>query len=89
MIELKSVTIHKYKCIEKDNSFEVDGKVTVLVGMNESGKTSILEAIAKTNYFEADEKFKFNTKPTTTQEKKKRKSIRQGVPLWQSPAIFI
>jgi predicted ATP-dependent endonuclease of OLD family len=35
-------------------------KITVLVGMNESGKTSVLECLAKTNYFEDDEKFKFN-----------------------------
>ena len=35
MIKLKSATIHKYKCIENDNSFEVDDNVTVLVGMNE------------------------------------------------------
>ena len=28
--------------------------------MNESGKTSVLEAIAKTNYFQDDKKFKFN-----------------------------
>lgn len=73
MIKLKSVTVHKYKCIEKDNSFEVDDKVTVLVGMNESGKTSILEAIAKTNYFETDEKFKFNK--THDYPRKEKKEI--------------
>lgn len=28
--------------------------------MNESGKTSVLESIAKTNYFQNDKKFKFN-----------------------------
>ena len=60
MIKLKEVIIHKYKCIEKTNCIEVDDKVTVLVGMNESGKTSVLEAIAKTNYFEDDKDFKFN-----------------------------
>lgn len=73
MIKLKSVTIHKYKCIENDNSFEVDDKVTVLVGMNESGKTSILEALAKTNYFEKDEKFKFNK--THDYPRKEKKEI--------------
>ncbi|MCB1984077.1 MAG: AAA family ATPase [Burkholderiales bacterium] len=61
MIKLIEATVHKYKCIENDQTFEVDDKVTVLVGMNESGKTSILEALAKTNYFESDEKFTFNT----------------------------
>ena len=81
MIELKSVTIHKYKCIEKDNSFEVDGKVTVLVGMNESGKTSILEAIAKTNYFEADEKFKFNKTHDYPRKEKKEVDKAGSTPM--------
>lgn len=58
---LKKVTIHKYKCIENEQVFDVQDDITVLVGMNESGKTSILEALAKTNYFQNDKKFKFNT----------------------------
>lgn len=61
MIRLISATIHKYKCIEQEQSFDVEKDITVLVGMNESGKTSILEALAKTNYFDNDIKFKFNT----------------------------
>ena len=72
MISLKNVTIHKYKCIESDQSFEVDGSITVLVGMNESGKTSVLEALAKTNYFTADERFKFNTTHDYPRKEKKR-----------------
>ena len=40
MITLQEVTIHKYKCIESDQTFNVDEGVTVLVGMNESGKTA-------------------------------------------------
>ncbi|MCB0743366.1 MAG: AAA family ATPase [Ignavibacteriae bacterium] len=60
-MKLKRVTIHKYKSFETDQTFEVQDDVTILVGMNESGKTSVLEAIAKTNYFQNDKKFKFNT----------------------------
>jgi predicted ATP-dependent endonuclease of OLD family len=60
-MKLTNVTIHKYKSFETDQSFEVEKDVTILVGMNESGKTSALEAIAKTNYFQNDKKFKFNT----------------------------
>ncbi|WP_228140057.1 AAA family ATPase, partial [Acinetobacter pittii] len=41
-------------------SINIEEDITVLVGMNESGKTSVLECLAKTNYFEDDEKFKFN-----------------------------
>ena len=57
---LKDITIYKYKSVEEAQSFNVDEKTTILVGMNESGKTSILEAIAKTNYFREEKKFKFN-----------------------------
>ena len=60
MIKLVKADIVRYKCIEKEQSFNVEDDITVLVGMNESGKTSILEALAKTNYFEKDDKFSFN-----------------------------
>lgn len=61
MIRLSGVVIHNYKCIDNDQSFDVEPDVTVLVGMNESGKTTALEAIAKCHYFdEGDPKFKFD-----------------------------
>ena len=44
MIRLLKATVHKYKCIEQEQSFAVEKDITVLVGMNESGKTSILES---------------------------------------------
>lgn len=72
MISLKKVTIHKYKCVESDQSFEVDDSITVLVGMNESGKTSVLEALAKTNYFTADKRFKFNATHDYPRKEKKK-----------------
>lgn len=59
-MKLINVKIHKYKSFEQEQSFDVQDDVTILVGMNESGKTSVLEAIAKTNYFQNDKKFKFN-----------------------------
>ena len=59
-MKLKKATIHKYKSFENDQVFDVQDDITILVGMNESGKTSVLEAIAKTNYFQDDKKFKFN-----------------------------
>ena len=71
-MKLKKVTIHKYKSFETDQTFEVQDDVTILVGMNESGKTSVLESIAKTNYFQNDKKFKFNkTHDYPRREKKK------------------
>lgn len=59
-MKLQSVTIHKYKSIIDDQSFDVENDITVLVGMNESGKTSVLEALAKSNYFQEDKKFKYS-----------------------------
>ena len=60
MIKLTKAKIQKYKCIENTQEFMIEPDITVLVGMNESGKTSILEALAKCNYFENDMNFKFN-----------------------------
>lgn len=71
-MKLLSVTIDKYKCIETTQSFKVEEEITVLVGMNESGKTSALEAIAKTNYFQSDEQFKFNTTHDYPRKEKKK-----------------
>lgn len=72
MIKLKEVIIEKYTCIESTQKFEVDDKVTVLVGMNESGKTSVLKALAKTNYFEKDEDFEFSVTHDYPRKEKKK-----------------
>ena len=71
-MKLEEITIHKYKCFENDQTFKVEEDITILVGMNESGKTAILEAIAKANYFREDSDFKFNkTHDYPRREKKK------------------
>lgn len=72
-ITLKNVCIHKYKCIESKQCFDFDEQVTVLVGMNESGKTSVLEALAKTHYFLDDESFRYN--PTHDYPRKEKKKL--------------
>ncbi len=71
-IILTSVKLDKYKSYETQQSFDVDEKVTVLVGKNESGKTAVLEAIAKTRYFEDDPKFKFDATHDYPRREKKR-----------------
>ena len=71
MIRLVKATINRYKCIEKEQSFNVEDNITVLVGMNESGKTSILEALSKANYFEDDDGFKFNATHDYPRKQKK------------------
>lgn len=60
-MRLTKVTVHKYKSFIMEQSFDVESNVTRIVGKNESGKTALLEAMAKTNYFEQDNKeFKFD-----------------------------
>lgn len=60
-MKLIKVEVHKYKCFQNKQTIEIDPNITTIVGMNESGKTSFLSAIAKTNYFdENDEDFKFD-----------------------------
>lgn len=70
-MKLNEVKIFKYKCIEEVQDFAIDDNITVLVGMNESGKTSILEAIAKTNYFQQDKEFTFNSTHDYPRKEKK------------------
>jgi len=71
-MKLTDVTIHKYKCVETEQSFLVEDDISILVGMNESGKTSILEALAKSNYFQKDSKFVFNTTHDYPRKEKKK-----------------
>ncbi|NAY93383.1 AAA family ATPase [Muricauda sp. JGD-17] len=61
MIRLKQVVVNKYKSIQTPQVVDIDPSITTLVGMNESGKTSFLTALAKTKYFNEDEDFKFDT----------------------------
>ena len=72
-MKLTNVEIHKYKSIETDQSFMIEDDITVLVGMNEAGKTSVLEAMAKVNYFTNDDHFTFNT--THDYPRKEKKSL--------------
>lgn len=71
-MKLINVTIHKYKCVETEQFFIVEDDISILVGMNESGKTSILEALAKSNYFQKDKKFTFNTTHDYPRKEKKK-----------------
>lgn len=73
MIKLTKVEINRYKCVETQQEFNVDDHLTILVGMNESGKTSILEAIYKANpYDNSDDSSKYNiTRDYPRRQKKK------------------
>jgi len=40
-----SARVARFKSVTDSGWFEIDGKVTALVGKNESGKTAVLEAM--------------------------------------------
>jgi ABC-type branched-subunit amino acid transport system ATPase component len=44
---LKTAHVTKYKCVKDSTEFSIDTNVTCLVGKNEAGKTTILEALSK------------------------------------------
>ncbi|HEY8957344.1 AAA family ATPase, partial [Chitinophaga sp.] len=80
-MKLVNATIHKYKSFESDQSFKVEDDITILVGMNESGKTSILESIAKTNYFQDDDHFEFSLTHDYPRREKKAIDKAEKTPL--------
>lgn len=59
-MRLKKVVINKYKSFITEQVVNIENNITRLVGKNESGKTSFLEALAKFNYFENDPTYTFN-----------------------------
>ncbi len=59
-MKLSKVTIYKYKSFLTEQSVNIEPDITRIVGKNESGKSALLEAVAKTNYYdEKDTVFKF------------------------------
>ena len=79
-MKLKNVEILKFKSFENSQKFEIEKDITILVGMNESGKTSALEAIAKTNYFQNDASFKYNTTHDYPRKQKKKMDKSGNIP---------
>ena len=57
---LSKVVIHKYKSFITEQTYTIEKSITRIVGKNESGKTALLESLAKSNYFEESKEFKFN-----------------------------
>ena len=79
MIKLKKVELEKYKSFLEKQTIEIEDGVTRIVGKNESGKTALLEAIAKFNYFDSkDSTFDFN--PTNDYPRGSLKKYQQDFP---------
>ena len=45
-----------YRCIETAQKMPLSDQVTALVGRNEAGKTTVLELLAKSNYYNTEDK---------------------------------
>lgn len=56
-MKLSKTTIKKFRSINEQQSIDIDKAVTVLVGMNESGKTAFLKALSKSLSATGDDKF--------------------------------
>jgi predicted ATP-dependent endonuclease of OLD family len=79
MIKLKKVEIDKYKSFLEKQEIDIEDGVTRVVGKNESGKTALLEAISKFNYFDSeDDTFEFNS--TNDYPRSKLKTYQQNYP---------
>ncbi|WP_170253823.1 AAA family ATPase [Acetobacterium paludosum] len=77
-INLIRATIHQYKCIETEQTFEIEKDITLLMGKNEAGKTSVLEALAKSNYFDScDSKYAYN--PTFDYPRSNKRNLDKTV----------
>ena len=60
-MRLTKITVHRYKSFITEQTLDVESGVTRIVGKNESGKSALLESMAKTKYFDTDNKeFKFD-----------------------------
>ena len=79
-MKLNKVEILKYKSFSDKQEFDLEDDITILVGMNESGKTAALEAIAKANYFREDDSFKFKADYDYPRREKKKMEKERRVP---------
>lgn len=60
MVSLIQAEIFPFRCVERQQTMEFPTRQTVLTGENEAGKTTILECLAKANYYSrADKRFQY------------------------------
>lgn len=78
MMKLEKVIIHAYKCIGEGESLEVGKDMTVLMGKNEAGKTSVLEAMVKANYYDGQEEKFYYSEVYDYPRRKKREAGQAG-----------
>lgn len=76
MIRIKQVKIYPYKCITNKVEMKLEKDITILTGRNEVGKTSVLEAMAKSNYFDKNDN-EFSYRPEYDYPKVCKKKLEQ------------
>lgn len=82
MIRINKVKIYQYKCITDEIEMRLEKDITILAGKNEVGKTSVLEAIAKSNYFnKEDPQFCYEPEFDYPKIRKKELERQSEVPL--------
>lgn len=54
-MKLKTAQVTNFKCVEDSTPFDVD-QVTCLVGKNESGKTTLLQALYRLSPYRAEDR---------------------------------
>jgi hypothetical protein len=76
MIKLKKATIHKYKYIENPQEFVIESDIMVFIDMYESGKTMMLEPLAKFNNFYVNMRSKYNSTYDYLRKQKVDKNVK-------------
>ena len=78
-IDFTGAVIHRYRCIADDQNIDFTGDITAIIGENEAGKTSILQAIAKAGCYGTETRnLKFN--PEDDYPKRKIKELEGDAP---------
>ncbi len=81
MLKLTKAVIHQYRCLAADESLEPYEDITALIGKNEAGKTSILEALAKTESFSVGGPgLKFDPEKDYPKRRKRELDREDGIP---------
>lgn len=82
MIRLKKAVLYPYRCMETVQELDLSGDITALVGRNEAGKTSVLELLAKSNYYDTDNGgFQFDVQADYPRKKRRELTDAEKPPL--------
>lgn len=82
MIRLKKAVLYPYRCMETVQELDLSGNITALVGRNEAGKTSVLELLAKSNYYDTDNGgFRLDVQADYPRKKRRELTSSEKLPL--------